>query len=60
MVDDSLSPVLRIVSPGRPPPRCEIGFTQTYNTQIMHQPAWSLCDVAVVDGRRVSSHTDGD
>ena len=26
------------------PSRCGIGFTSAYDTQIMHQPAWSLFD----------------
>jgi hypothetical protein len=32
------------------PSRCGIGFTTKYNTQIMHQPAWSLFDAIVLAG----------
>jgi hypothetical protein len=32
------------------PSRCGIGFTTTYDTQIMHQPAWSLFDTIGLAG----------
>jgi hypothetical protein len=32
------------------PSRCGIGFSKTYDTQIMHQPAWSLFDTIVLAG----------
>lgn len=32
------------------PSSCGIGFTDAYNTQIMHQPAWSLFDVVRLAG----------
>jgi hypothetical protein len=32
------------------PSRCGIGFTTNYDTQIMHQPAWSLFDVITLAG----------
>ncbi len=32
------------------PSRCGIGFTTKYDTQIMHQPAWSLYDTIALAG----------
>ncbi len=32
------------------PSRCGIGFTTAYDTQIMHQPAWSLFDTLTLAG----------
>ncbi len=32
------------------PSRCGIGFTTKYDTQIMHQPAWSLFDTITLAG----------
>ena len=32
------------------PSRCGIGFTSAYDTQIMHQPAWSLFDAIRLGG----------
>jgi Glycosyl hydrolase 36 superfamily, catalytic domain/Glycosyltransferase family 36 len=32
------------------PSRCGIGFSDTYDTQIMHQPAWSLFDTINLAG----------
>ena len=32
------------------PSRCGIGFTTNYDTQIMHQPAWSLFDTITLAG----------
>jgi hypothetical protein len=32
------------------PSRCGIGFTTSYDTQIMHQPAWSLFDTITLAG----------
>ena len=32
------------------PSRCGIGFSTKYNTQIMHQPAWSLFDAIALAG----------
>ena len=32
------------------PSRCGIGFSTNYDTQIMHQPAWSLFDTIVLAG----------
>ena len=34
------------------PSRCGIGFTTKYDTQIMHQPAWSLYDTIALAGMR--------
>jgi hypothetical protein len=45
------------------PAQCGVGLSSTYNTQIMHQPAWSLFDTIklagiepVTDGYRISPH----